>query len=454
MTPFIDFFQEILNGCRANQLAALNEDIIPPLVALLRSRTVSVHSNAANAVRALAEDCPESQVVLQNESTQCTVLLRRLLKSLAPGVKVCAGTALWAIAGDQTENRRMIAHFMGLDTLIDLLAIHDSRLDYVCSEALGALAGQMGNYQHTIYELGGLLPLVEVLISKSSGHVYISVLNTLGTLLTKPGLVPNTELQKAIAETRGITFITALVLSPLEELIRVNAACTLAKLVLNNKDNEDKLCRQTGFSYLAVLKLLGSNEAEIRKMAGYALSVFVYNNPKKLEMIKSMGSINLSNFTSLLESNEQHQAHSAFQLVILSRLIHDIRPVDACIYGIKTLVKLSNSPSERTKLLCCEFLACLARSREGIPMTSVMAGALTPLLEDLLTKNPPVEEMSSIAIGFYSYVPLASRLIRSRFRSDPVLFTVFEKYLKYANPSKQFLDDWHSTEMAGLPSLR
>ena len=446
--------QELLSGCCDNQLAALHEDIVPPLVALLRSRTVSVHSSAANAIRALAEGCPESQAVLQRDSAQCTPQLRRLLKSLAPGVKVCAGTALWAIAGDQTKNRRSIAHFMGLDSIIDLLSMHDSRLDYVCSEALGALAGQLGNSQQKIYELGGLSLLVEVLITKSSEHVYVSVLNTLGTLLTKPGLVPNVELQKAVADARGLTFITALLLSPLPESIRVNAASTLAKLVLHNKGNEDKLVAQTGFSYLAVLKLLSSANPDIRKVAGYALSIFVFNNPKKLDMIKRLGMIHLANFSTLLKSNEDHQAHAAFQLVILSRIILDLRHVDACIYGIKLLIKLSSSPVERTKLLCLEFIACLARSREGIPKTSIMAGVLAPLLDNLLSKNPPVEEMSSIALGLYSHVPLASRLIRSQFRQDPSLFKIFDKYIAFANPSKQFIDEWECTEKAGLPSLR
>ena len=446
-----------MSDCRENQLACIDGGVIPPLVTLLKSRATSVHSSAARAIRALAKDCPESQAILQKDSTQCTALLRRLLKSRVSDVKVCAATALWAIAGKQIENRRSIALFMGLDTLIDLLAIHDKKLDYVCSEALGTLASQLqGGYQHTIAELGGLIPLVEVLISsRSTEQVYISVLNTLGCLLTSPGLVPNVRLQKAVVEARGLTFVTALLLSPLSEAIRVNAACTLAKLVLNNLENEEKLSKQSGFSYLSVLKLLGSGDLEIRKTAGYALAIFLFNSPRKLAMIQSLGLISLSNFKSLLKSSDElHQAHAAFQLVILSRLIPDIKPQEASIHGIKTLVHLCSSPSEGTKLLSTEFLACLARCRDGIPITAVMAGALSPLLNNLLTDNPPVEEMTTIALSLYSHQPLASRLIRSRFRSNPNLYRVFQKYLKYTNASQHFLEDWDSTEKAGIPSLR
>ena len=444
-----------MNGCRGNQLAALEGGIIHPIVSLLRSKAISVHISAARAIRVLAEGCPEAQKILQGESTQCTTLLRRLLKSLNLEVKVCGATALWAVAGSQIENRRRIANFMGIDTLIDLLATRNNELDFVCSEALGVLATQLGNNQHNIAELGGLIPLVEVLICKTSQKVHVSVLRTLSSLLTKPGLVANSELQKAVVEARGITFITALFLSPLSELIRANAACTLAKLVLNHPENERKLNQQSGFSHLPILKLFGSGDQEIRLLAGYALSVFIFNNPYKLEAIKSHGKIHLADFGDLLSSQDETiQAHAAFQLIILSKLITGARDVEVSIHGIKLLVQLCSSPQESTKILCTEFLSCLARCREGIPTAAIMAGAVTPLLDNLKMGNTPIEEVSSAAIGFFSHQPLASRLIRSRFRSEPELYKIFQKYFEFVEVSPRFLDDWKTAEKAGLPSLR
>ena len=447
-----------MDGCYENQLAVLSEGIIDPLVLLLRSKTTSVHTNAACAIESLAFQCSSAQRLLQDEATssQCLTYLRRLLKTRNSEVKVCCASALWAIAGSQIEKRRQIANFIGIDTLVDLLTTPNDKIYYVCSEALGTLATELGNNQNHIAELGGILPLVDVILCQTSEKVHISILNTLGLLLTKPGLVPNVVLQKAIVDARGISLITALVLSPLSEMIRVKAACTLAKLVLNNSEYEQKLSEQPGFSYSSFLKLLESSDINVQLLAGYALSIFVFNSSEKLQIFKSSGvSLSVSNFITFLSSdNETHQVHAAFQLVILSKLLAGIRDVDASIHGIKLLIRLSISPLEKTKLYCFEFLACLSRCREGIPLTTVMAGAITPLLDALLCKNPPLEEAASAALGFFTYQSLAARLIRSRFRSEPELYHIFHKYLKDINVSHQFINEWLYLEKVGLPSLR
>lgn len=434
-------------------MRALNSGIVEPLIFLLKSKAHSVHTNAARVIESLAKDCPEVQAVLQDET--CLTLLRRLLKVRNSEVKVCSGSALWAIAGSQIKNRRLVANFMGIDTVVDLMTTPDDKLYYVCSEALGTLASELGSNQNKVVDLGGILPLVEILLSQTSEEVYISVLHTLGLLLTKPGLVPNPSLQKAIAETRGLTVLTALVVSPMSEILRVKAACTLSKLILNNHENESKLMQQDSFSHYSLVKLLSSTDVTVRLLAGEALSIFVFNSPKKLQMVENHGRLNVSNFMSLLTSpNEVHRAHGAFQLVILSKLLVGIDPAEGSIHGIKLLVQLAGSKEEHTRLDSCNFLACLARCKEGIPITTVMAGAVTPLIDILLSKNPPLEEVACTAIGYFTYQPMASRLIKSRFRTEPELFNVFQKYIKNITVSKQFLDEWNYIEKVGLPSLR
>lgn len=383
------------------------------------------------------------------------MLLRRLLKARDSKVKVCGATALWALAGSLINNKRKIANFMGIDTLVDLLASQVEKLVYVCSEALGILASELGGNQFQIAHLGGITPLTDVLLSRTSPRAYISIMHTLGFLLTKPGLVPNPELQKMVANSRGVTVLSSLMLSPMSPLICVEAACTLAKLVLGNSANEKLLAQQKIFSYLVIFKFLASEEPRVRLLAGYALSVFVFNNPKKQQMFKSHGSINISNFTDLLTSEDSStQAYAAFQLVTLSKLICGTRDVDASIHGMKLLIQLCASSLEQTKILCGEFLACLARCKDGIPTAAIMAGALDPLLDNLYTNSPPVIESSCAAIGFFTYLPLASRLIRGRFRLEPELYQVLHTHLPNISVSKSFTDDWSTSEEAGLPSLR
>ena len=436
-------------------MEALSFNIVTPLVSLLRSKSISVQCSAAQAMEVLADKCPDAQHQLLEERYQCTILLRRLLKARDSTVKVCGATALWALAGTLVDSKRRIASFMGIDTLVDLMASQVESLVYVCSEALGILASQLGNNQIQIARLGGIPPLTDVLLSRTSPRVYVSIMHTLSFLLTKPGLVPNTELQNMVANARGITVLSSLMLSPMTPLICVEAACTLAKLVLGNPTNESLLSQHKLFSYLALFKFMGSEELEVRMLAGYAMAVFIFNNPTKLQQFKSYGSINISNFTDSLNSPDSSvQACAAFQLVILSQIICGNKDTNCCVYGIKLLVQLCSSPFEQTKMLCGEFLACFAHSRDGIPTATVMAGALDPLLDNLKAGSHPVIETNCAALGFFTHLPMASRLIRSRFRQEPELYEILREQLHNINVSKAFLIDWQTSEEKGLPSLR
>ena len=296
----------VLTGNRANQLSALAEKVVPPLVVLLRSKDPSVHSSAARTVQALATNCSECQLELLSDLT-CINLLKRLLKMRDPEVKVCGGVALWAIAGSLVSNQRLIATHMGLELLVDMLTIHNPKLDYVCSEALGALATELGDNQDRIIRVGGVKPLVEALTTPTtSQEVQLSVIHTLSALCMKPALVPNPASQTAVGGARGVVILASLVSDEgAGEEVRVEAACTLAKLVLEHPKNDRILSRHTNFSFVTIFRFFASSDAKVRLLAGYCLSVMCFNNPAKLEEMRQCGSLNVSNFTPFLCSLDQ-----------------------------------------------------------------------------------------------------------------------------------------------------
>lgn len=446
--------QAVLEGNRKNQLASLSLNIIPPLVVLLRSKEVSVHKNAAGAIEALAENCEESQQELLGNSV-CINLLKRLLKMRDLRVKVCGGCALWAIAGALISNKRLIATHMGLELLVDMLTVHNEKLDFVCSEALGSLASELGDNQDRIVTVGGVKPLVEVLTMPTSQRVCLSVIHTFAAMTMKPALVPNPKIQKSIATSRGIVTLASIVASHGSEIVCVEAASTLAKLVLNNPENDVYLAKHTNFSYRTLFKFFASADPIVRLMAGYCLSIMAFNNSAKLEMMKAHGKLNIASFSFFLQSeNEFFQVHAAFQIVVLSKLLSGIRDVEAAVQGIKLLVKLCSSDTEQTKVLSAEFLGSLAHSAGGIPNTIVMAGGLDPLIQNLKSGNGPVIESSCVALGYLTFNHMAARLMVGTFRDDPELYQTFRDYFSTVTVSKKFLENWESVERAGLPTLR
>ena len=449
--------KNILDRNRSCQLASLTDKIIPPLVVLLRSKKDSVQKSAARAIEALAQDCPESQCELL-ANTVCINLLKRLLKMQDPALKVCGGCALWSIAGELISNKRLIATHMGLELLTDMLLVHHEKLEFVCSEALGSLASELGDNQNHIAKVGGVKPLVDVLTTPTSQRVCLSVIHTLASLVMKPALVPNHELQRIIASSRGIVVLASIISASANtaaELVRVEAACTLAKLVLNNPENDKILARHTDFSYVTIFRFYASANPTVRLLAGYCLSVMAFNNPAKLQLMKSHGSLNVSNLTPFLESdNDFFKVHAAFQMVVLSKLLVGIRDTDATVKGIRLLVSLLNSRIEQTRVLSAEFIASLAHSRGGIPNTVLMAGVLDPLLRNLRTGNGPVIESTSVAIGYLTFNSLGLRMITGAFRDNPELFNVFKEQIDSVIVSKKFLANWDHVTYTGIPVLR
>ena len=442
----------VMTNHKENQLIALDKNAENDLVNLLKSKVITVHCNAALAIKAMAENNLQCQSTLLSHPL-CITLLIRLLKMVDRDVKICGTSALWAIAGHSLGSKCHIAYRMGLEVLVDMVGLHCEELEYICSEALHSLASEVGDNQVKIADVGGILPLVDILRAPSSVRVCLSVIHTLAALTIKTALVPNVAIQTSIAAS-GISLLTSLLVSHSNELVRVEAACTLAKLVLNHRQNEKKLMREPKFSYLVVLKFYSSENDSVRLLAGHALAIFAFNNPERLEVMIAHGCLNYQHLFYFIQSKDEfHQTHVAFQAVVLAKMVCGIKDVNACIQGIRILIHLLNSKREEIQILSSEFLASLARSKSGVPEAIVLAGAMDSLVANLLCGNKQVIEAASVVLGYLSFNSMAFRILKTTFRDNPKLFTIFYKHLQTGVVSTKFLESWRDAKEIGLPAL-
>ena len=442
----------VMRNHEENQLRALDKNAENELVNLLKSKVITVHCNAALAIEAMAENNPQCQSALLSHPL-CITLLIRLLKMVDREVKICGTSALWAIAGHSLGSKCHIAYRMGLEVLVDMVGLHCEELEYICSEALHSLASEVGDNQVKIADVGGILPLVDILRAPSSNRVCLSVIHTLAALTIKTALVPNVAIQTSIAAS-GITLLTSLLVSHRNELVRVEAASTLAKLVLNHKQNEKKLMKEPKFSYLVVLKFYSSENENVRLLAGHALAIFAFNNPERLDIMIAHGSLNYQHLFYFIQSKDEfHQTHAAFQAVVLAKMICGIKDVNACIQGIRILIHLLNSKREEIQILSSEFLASLARSKSGVPEAIILAGAMDSLVANLLCGNKQVIQAASVVLGYLSFNSMAFRILKTTFRDNPQLFTIFYKHLQTGVVSPKFLESWRDAKEIGLPAL-
>lgn len=156
-------------------------------------------------------------------------------------------------------------------------------------------------------------------------------------------------------------------------------AITLGKVVLNNLQTQKLLAEQTKFRVVELLHHLSNKEETVRLKAGMALATFAYNNTSQQYAIKNAGGISLKAFEEFLGSgNELYQAHAAFQIIVLARVI-DSDQVNLTARGVELLVHLLSSDQQNTQILAASLTASLGHTRAGVPAALITAGRFTLL---------------------------------------------------------------------------
>ena len=156
----------------------------------------------------------------------------------------------------------------------------------------------------------------------------------------------------------------------------MEVAISLGKIVLNNPQTQKLLAQQTKFRVVELLHHLRNQEETVRHKAGMALATFAYNNTSQQFAIKSAGGIPLRSFEEFLGSeNELYQAHAAFQIIVLARVI-DSDQVKLTARGVELLVRLLSSEQHSTQILAGSLTASLGHTRAGVPAALITAGTL------------------------------------------------------------------------------
>ena len=443
----------VVKGSKQNQVKAISVRCKGPLLLLLKEPDFSVHCNAALAIERITDQNHRCQQHFFKEEA-CITSLVRLLKMVNIEVKLRGASALWAIAGGSLADKRVIAVKMDISCLVDTIGLGCEPLDYICGEALGSLASEMGHHQTTIYQVGGITQLIDILRTNASERVFLCMLHCLSALITKPALVPNTDMQKTVSNINGLCLLVQIMKNNKSNLVRANAACALAKLCLCCSENQEFLKNDPDFDLKKVFAFATSTDPNVRLVGGEAISVFVYNNPPMLQRYQKLGRIEYAHYQQLLSSNnEEQQASAAFQITVLSKLLVGISAGQACVQGIKMLVHLIWLDTEETKILCCEYLGRLAHSYDGLPQVIVGAGGVNAMITCLKSRNEPVMRGSASVLGYLSYCHVGRRLILTAFRDEPYLFRVFINHLYHKKVCPVFLSMWKDTEKDGLPAL-
>ncbi|KAM9484134.1 ankyrin and armadillo repeat-containing protein isoform 3-T3 [Salvelinus alpinus] len=446
---------ELAKGHRENQDTICGAGAVAPLVLILRGRKIAAQVTAARALEAIADHNPAIQARFLKKSAAKHLL--RLLKVFQVEAREQGAVSLWALAGHTLKQQRLMAVHIGYHFILELILSSSDRMQYVGCQAVIALSRDSRSHQDGLCKENGVPPLVRLLRgSRTTESTLLSVIRSLGILCIGGAHTNNPNSQRVIAEEQAIPTLLELVKHQESLQVKVQVAQTLACVLLGNQDLQTTFWEKEEFTYETVLELLRvPDQQDICLEAGYALSLFAYNNTTQQAAILQNGGIPIAMYEPFLNSkNEMERAKAAFQIVVLAKVITDTDQVTLSARGVTVLVDLLQSTNPNTVVLTAQLLASLAHTRAGIPDAIVTMGAVGHLCAHLYSEEEEVRTASSSALGYLTFNRHAHRLLLVECRNTPSMYDLLTQHLiEDAKISHIFTAEFERQKIVGLPSL-
>ncbi|XP_036370719.1 ankyrin and armadillo repeat-containing protein-like isoform X3 [Octopus sinensis] len=358
--------QSFVKSNPAAQYAFIEKGICVPLTMILtKVRVRELQLNAVDTIHYLAINNPQTQKILLNEQLD-KYLMHLFSRGRSEKLQEKTASSLWAIAGTDVYIQRMMATRMGVPLLLSFIKSMTENLHYIGSEALSVLAQGPISYRNEIAPQG-TLTLVQLLRTQRE-DIVLSATRTLRHLCVATGFVAYHNNQQLITQTNGAKQLTALMANSKNLYIKVEAALTLAYISLGNLTTMETVKRCTNFSYSLIMNLLHCGDKKAQLTAGMALATFAYNSTSQQREMAELGGVRLSWFRAFLESDDEYfRCSSAFQIVILARIITDEDKAITSAMGIRILIDLlENSVNDAILTLAADCVARLTHTRSDV----------------------------------------------------------------------------------------
>uniref|UniRef100_A0A2K6LKT7 Ankyrin and armadillo repeat containing n=1 Tax=Rhinopithecus bieti TaxID=61621 RepID=A0A2K6LKT7_RHIBE len=408
-------------------------------IAEVGRKQISVQMKGAMAVESLASHNPLIQKAFQID------------------VKEQGAIALWALAGQTLKQQKYMAEQIGYSFIINMLLSPSAKMQYVGGEAVIALSKDSRMHQNQICEGNGIAPLVRLLrISTIAEGTLLSVIRAVGSICIGVAHTSNPVSQQFVVDENAFPVLIQLLRNHPSPNIKVEVAFSLACIVLGNDVLQKDLHENEGFEYADVLYLLHSTEKDICLRAGYALTLFAFNNRFQQYLILESGIMTISIFEPFLESTvETEKAMAAFQIVVLAKVIRDVDHITLSARGVTILVDSLYSVQTSTIVLTGNLIASLAHSRAGIPEAFTTLGTIQRLCYHLYSGTEEVRAACSSALGYLTYNANAFRILLKECRNKPNQFIRIKNNIsRDASINPAFLKEFQMQQtLVGLPSL-
>ncbi|KAM4614102.1 uncharacterized protein O3C94_022137 [Discoglossus pictus] len=437
-----------------NQNLFIKEKVGLLIGQMLKSKPKDVQMSAVKTLNRLVEGNVQAQKNIVDLGT-VTPLMQLLKRSKSQTTQEAIAETLWALTGADTDTERTISARIGVNLLVEFVESASYKLNLIGSKGLSCLMKGPYDLRNQVTSANGVHHLVRLLRSHRE-DVVVSAIQALGHICLGVGFIPHYKNQTAVANSRGLKFLIALLSHSQSEYIQVEASLAIAATVLGHNRNVDLLLKNRGFHFGQIIHLLNSPNEEVHLMAGAALATFAFNNTRLQKEIVQSGGVSWSDFGQFLESaNQSYQIHAAFQLVVLAKMIQNKEPSLSCALGIQMLVgMLESATTNETLALAADCVARLSHTRAGLSEAMVSIDVVKMLCQLLSSAADQVQGSAAIGLSYLSFNPMAERQLLKRCREDPHLMKVLLYYNKKHKWSTTFLERWKHIREVALPPIR
>lgn len=199
----------------------------PYLVNLVKVNDRDLMMSTLVAIRALAERNPGAQRVLLGDGIIDPVLAI-LKRSRHISAQEKTMEALWAIAGDDSNERLKIAEKVGVRIVVEFAIAPSAKLNYMGTDAMRVLNTAPLGLHEAMAAVGGVEAMETLVRRTEDDRTLRLAVQTMRTLMFKTGFVAIERNQKKAIECFAVkTFVDLMMNTEKDDVIRAEAAYTL-----------------------------------------------------------------------------------------------------------------------------------------------------------------------------------------------------------------------------------
>lgn len=222
----------LVTGHSRNQTLFIGAGVGPYLVYLVKVKNRDLMMSTLVAIKALAEKNPYAQKALLADGALAPIL-QTLKRSRHTSVQEKTVEALWAIAGDDSNERLEIAESIGVRILVEFVLSPSAILNYIGADAIGVLSSAPLGLHDAMATVGGVEALTTLVRKTDREETLLTAVRALRFLCYRTGFVVHKTNQETLTECEAVkTLIDLMMNGNKAEVIRAEAAYTLGCIAM------------------------------------------------------------------------------------------------------------------------------------------------------------------------------------------------------------------------------